>query len=373
MEKLMNTKKAVSHVSAILALLGVLCPEALAGDWPQFLGPTRNSVSAEKGLIKTWSKKGPPVVWMKDIGTGFSGPVVAGKRLILFHRLDNKEVVECFHAIDGKRQWKFAYPTSYQDDFDKGDGPRSTPVIAGKYLYTLGAEGLLHCLELKSGEKVWGKSITAAYKVPKNFFGVGTTPLVEGKLLLVNVGGKGAGIVAFAMDTGKEVWKATDDGASYSSPVAATIGGVRHVIFLTRQGIVSLDPLNGEVRFKMRWRARSNTSVNAATPVVVNDLVFISASYGTGAILLRVKKKGMDEVWKSDEVLSNHYDTSVQHSGFLYGCDGRQEEGARLRCVELKTGKVRWTKKGFGCGSMILADGHLRDDRKLLCLNLKAK
>jgi outer membrane protein assembly factor BamB len=344
--------------------------------------------------------------------------VVAGNRVIVFYRDGDREVVACFAADKGKPRWKFPYKTAYEDDFGKGDGPRSSPVVAGNHVYTLGAEGTLHCLKLDSGDKVWSRSINKDYGVRKSFFGVGTTPLVEGKLLLVNVGGKEAGIVAFATDSGKEVWKATGDGASYSSPVAATIDGVRHVIFFTREGIVSLDPRKGAVRFRKRWRARYAASVNAATPVLAGDLLFISASYETGAIVLRVKKDAAEEVWSSDKALSNHYETSIHHKGLVYGFDGRQESGSRFRCVELKTGKVRWTKEGFGCGSMILAEGkliivteggelvlveatpeayrekaraavltgpcrapmavangrlYLRDDMKLICLDLKRK
>jgi outer membrane protein assembly factor BamB len=183
--------------------------------------------------------------------------------------------------------------------------------------------------------------------------------LLEGNRLLVNVGARGAGIVAFDKDTGQEVWKATDHAASYSSPVAATIDGTRHVFFFTREGLVSLDPDNGRVRFSLRWRARMAASVNAATPLVVGGQVFLSASYNTGAVLLRVRPDGADEVWKSDEVLSNHFNTSIYRDGFLYGIDGRQEAGGRLRCVELQTGKVRWTQEGFGCASLLLAEGNL--------------
>ena len=153
--------------------------------------------------------------------------------------------------------------------------------------------------------------------------------------------------------------RATDHEASYSSPVAATIDGVRHAFFFTRQGLVSLDPENGNVRFSKPWRSRSHASVNAATPVLVGDLLFLSASYNTGAVLLRLRRDGADEIWKNDESLSNHYTTSIHRNGYLYGFDGRQEEGARLRCVELRTGRVVWTKDDFGCGSMVLAGSNL--------------
>jgi outer membrane protein assembly factor BamB len=345
---------------ALAVVLGLEVPVwTAAGDWPQFLGPGRDGVAAETGLASAWPKKGPPVVWEKKVGAGFSGPVAAGGNLIVFHRLGNNEVVECLDAATGAGRWQFSYATGYQDDFGFDEGPRSTPLIAGPHVYTLGAEGRLHCLDMRTGQKVWERSLNTDYRVRKGYFGVGTSPLLEGELLLVNVGGKGAGIVALDRHSGREVWKATDHEASYSSPVAATIAGVRHLLFFTREGLVSLDPKSGAVRFSKRWRSRLQASVNAATPLVLDGHVFLSASYNTGAGLFRVRADGVDEVWTSDDVLSSHYTTSVRNGDFLFGFDGRQEYSARLRCVEWKTGKVRWTVDRYGCGSMILADGKL--------------
>jgi len=332
----------------------------LAGaDWPQFLGPTRNGISTETGLLQTWSQKGPPVLWEREVGEGFSGPVVAGERLILFHRLDGDEVVECLDPATGKPRWKFGYACAYRDPLRKGNGPRSTPLIAGAQVWTVGASGILTCLELPTGKKVWQRNLAEDYQLRPNYFGVGTSPLVEGDLLVLNVGARDAGIVAFNKDTGKEIWKATDHDASYASAVAATIAGERHLIFFTREGLVSLDPANGAVRFSKRWRAKINESVNAASPVVVDDQIFLTACYSTGAVLLRVTKDGPKEEWRNDESLSCHYPTPVYREGSLYGFDGRQEEGARLRCIDWKTGKVHWSKDGFGCGSLIVAEGNL--------------
>jgi outer membrane protein assembly factor BamB len=330
-----------------------------AADWPQFLGPARNATSAETGLRTSWSAKGPPLLWQKDAGQGFSGPVVVGERLILFHRHGEREIVECLKTANGEGTWKFSYPCAYEDDFGKGDGPRSTPLVADGRVFTLGVEGMLHCLDLKTGEKIWSRPLAKEYHIPRNFFGIGTSPILVDDLLLVNVGGKGAGVVAFDKRTGREAWKATADGASYSSPVLATLHGQRVAVFFTRQGVVLLDPRDGSVRYQKRWRARFDASVNAAAPVVVGDLVFFSASYGTGALLLRLGKDTPEQVWNGDDVLSCHYNTPVIYQDHLYGIDGRQEAGARLRCVELKTGKVRWTREGFGCASMILAQGRL--------------
>jgi outer membrane protein assembly factor BamB len=339
--------------------LAVVAAVAVGADWPQFLGPARNGTSPETGLLSTWPSKGPPVVWERDVGEGYSAPVVAAGRLILFHRVGDEEVVECLEAATGKLVWRHADATRYEDPLGKGDGPRSTPAVADGRVWTLGPGGRLLCLRLDDGKKLWERALLQDYEVPPSFFGVGTSPLVEGSHVLVNVGSPAAGIVAFDKDTGKEAWHATGQGASYASPVAATIDGVRHVLFFTREGLVSLDPASGAVRFTKRWRSRIDASVNAATPVVFDGHTFLSACYGTGAVLLKVRRDGVDEVWKNDESLSCHFSTPVYLDGHLYGFDGRQEEGARLRCVEARTGKVCWTQEGYGCGSAILADGRL--------------
>lgn len=348
------------HANRLIHGLGVIfCLAGSAADWPQFLGPERNGTSTERGLRQSWDDKGPPLLWQKEIGAGYSAPVVAGERLLLFHRIGNEEIVDCLDAATGKLRWKHREATNYRDPLGKGDGPRSTPLIAGAHVYTLSPGGRLLCLKLADGEKVWQRELLKDYVVPRSYFGVGTSPILEGGRVLVNVGARGAGIVAFDKDSGKEVWKATADGASYSSPVAATMDGVRHVLFFTRQGIVSLDPANGKVRFSKRWRSRMDASVNAATPVVIGDRAFFTACYDTGAILVRAKKDGMETLWSSGRSLSCHFGTPVYHDGYLYGFDGRQESGTEFRCIDVKSGKVHWSQEGFGCGSMILAEGNL--------------
>jgi len=174
------------------------------------------------------------------------------------------------------------------------------------------------------------------------------------------VGGRhGAGIVAFDCATGAKRWRATDDEVSYASPVAATIHGRRIVLSLTREALVALTPADGHVIFRHPWRPRPDASVSAATPLVVGDLIFISACYGAGASLLRFKDSGPEVIWSGDESLSNHYATSVQHRGFLYGWHGRQEQGCELRCVDLQSGKVRWKEPGLKAGSVTLAGEEL--------------
>jgi len=211
------------------------------------------------------------------------------------------------------------------------------------------------CVNFTSGAKVWSIDTQKEFSAGKGFFGAGCSPLIEGRAVLMNIGGKGAGMVAFEAGNGKVLWKAGNDEASYSSPVAATINGKRYVVFLTRKFLTALDPSTGKTYFDFPWQPAIHASVSAATPLVIGDLVFISASYGAGAAVLKFKESGPEKLWSGDDILSNHYATSVHHDGFLFGFDGRQEQGCNLRCVELKTGKVRWSLDRFGAGTVTLA------------------
>jgi outer membrane protein assembly factor BamB len=341
--------------SAVIAIAA----GAGAQDWPQVLGPARTGVYTGPALSETWPADGPRAVWRKMVGQGFSGPVVVQGRLILFHRLGNQEIVDAIDARTGTAQWRYAYPTAYRDDFGFDEGPRAVPVVAAGVIYTFGAEGQLHAIDLAKGTRIWSVDTMQRFEVPKGFFGSAGSPLVEDGRVLANVGGPKAGIVAFDAKTGKVLWTATDAGASYSSPISATINGRRYAIFLTRAGLVGLDQATGQVQFQRPWRARIASSVNAATPVAVGDLIFLSAQYGPGAGVLRLDGSTLTPLWTSDDALSNHYATSVHRDGILYGFHGRQEFGQSLRAVELRTGKVRWSEERFGAGTVTLAGDRL--------------
>jgi outer membrane protein assembly factor BamB len=342
---------------AAAALAGAA--HAAPAEWPQILGPERNGVYRGPALAETWPSDGPKVLWRKSIGQGFSGPVVAAGRLFLFHRVKNEEVLEALDPQTGTATWRYAYPTFYRDDFGFDEGPRSVPVVVNGVVYTFGAEGQLHAVDAASGTRLWAEDTMRRFRVAKGFFGAAGSPLVEGGRVLANIGGPEAGIVAFEARTGKVLWTATSDEASYSSGVAATIGGRRSAIFLTRAGLVGLDPATGRIQFQRRWRARMAASVNVATPLVIGDLLFISAEYGPGAAVLRLEGASLVELWASDDVLSNHYATSVHHDGHLYGFHGRQEFNPSFRAVELRTGNVRWSQDRFRAGSVTLADNRL--------------
>jgi outer membrane protein assembly factor BamB len=347
------------NIRTLLLLLALAVTPLVAADWPQFLGPARNGVYPGPALNEKWPASGPRVVWRKQVGQGLSGPVVAQNRLILFHRLDDREVVESFDADTGTAQWRHAYPTTYRDDFGFDEGPRAVPVVADGVVYTFGAEGRLHAVDLMTGKPLWNVDTMRQFGVTKGFFGAAGSPLIEAGKVIANIGGKNAGVVAFDAKTGKVLWTATSDAASYSSGVAATILGRRYALFLTREGLLALDPANGEVRFQRPWRARQAASVNAATPIVVGNAIFISAEYGPGAGVFQFDGTKLVDLWLSNEILSNHYATSVHHDGRLFGFHGRQEFGPVFRAVEMQSGKVLWSTGRFGAGSVTLAGNRL--------------
>ncbi len=380
----------------------------IAADWPEFMGPTRDQVSTETGLLDALPAGGPRQVFEKQVGTGYSAPSVRGGEMVVHHRVGNEEVVEACDATSGATIWKHAYTTAYRDPFGFNNGPRCTPLLTADRCYTLGAEGVLLCLDFKTGKVAWRRDTGKDFDVPEAFFGVGSSPVLEDGLLFVQVGGQpDAAVVAFDAATGKTVWKnggektwtgqpmlgwpgerlvawspadpAFQKQASYCTPVLATIHGRRHLLTVTRQGLISLDPKTGAHNFSRWFRVRQDESVNAMTPVVDGDLIFIStAYYRGGSALLRVKPDGksFDEVWAGRQ-LEIHWTRPVLTGGYLYSFSGRNEPDASFRCVEFATGKVMWERneawpngghgrvaKGgepncFGRGSAILAEGKL--------------
>jgi outer membrane protein assembly factor BamB len=337
-------------------------------DWNDFLGPERNGKSQEKIDIAPWRNTGPPVIWHKKIGTSYGAPTIADGRLFIFARHGDMARLTCMESDTGTELWRFEYPTDYEDMYGYNNGPRSCPVVDGERVYIFGAQGKFHCLNVSDGTLLWKVDTAARFNVIQNFFGTASTPIVEGDLLIAQIGGSppgtpkdmwasngkppsnGTGIVAFNKKTGKVVYKISDELASYASPIMATIDGRRWGFMFARGGLVGFEPTTGEIDFHYPWRCPKIESVNASCPVVAGDLVFISESYEIGSSVLQVYPGGYKVVWKDsrfrrDKSMRLHWNTAVHHEGYLYGCSGRSSNGAELRCVELKTGKVVWAQR----------------------------
>ena len=327
----------------------------VAGDWPQILGPRRTAIASADERIRTnWRSGGPPLLWQRQVGDGFAGVAVAADRVVLFHRVDGREIVEAMDAASGNRLWDYGYATDYRCSYASDSGPRCVPLIHDGRVYLHGAAGRLSCVALDTGKLRWQRETKQDFRFPEGYFGQGSSPLIEDQALLVNVGGRGgSGIVAFHVDTGDTLWRATDERASYSSPVSTTVDDVKHVLFITRFNVLSMDPRTGAIRFQFPFGKRGPT-VNAANPVVIGRQVFLTSAYGVGAALLRIEADRAAMVWRKPEVMSSQYCTGVVHDGVLYGFDGRDDTGPRrLSAIDPIRGRIYWSKDDFGYGSVI--------------------
>ena len=349
-------------------------------DWPRFLGPTGDSKSPETGILTEWGECGPPLVWHRELGTSYGIGSVAGGRFYQFDRHGDQARLSCLDARSGEFLWKFEYPTDYDDLVGYNNGPRCSPVIDDGRVYLFGAEGMLLCVDAADGRLVWKVDTAEQFGVVQNFFGVGSTPIVEGDVLIVVVGGSppagqrldrfsldlatgsGTGVVAFDKRSGKVKYAVTDELAGYAAPQAATIAGRRWCFVFARGGLVGFDPATAQVDFHYPWRARIRDSVNAATPVVVGNEVFISECYGPGSSLLRVRPGGYEIVWRDPpgryKAMQTHWNTPIYHNGYLYGSSGRHSGDAELRCIEWSTGRLMWSEPDLLRASLLYVDGH---------------
>jgi outer membrane protein assembly factor BamB len=362
-------------------------------DWPGFLGPTGDSISSERGIVAPWPREGPRIVWQQVAGVGYGMPSISHGRLFQFDRHRDKARLSCLKSETGEFLWKFEYPSNYQDRFGYDNGPRCCPVIDGDRVYIFGVEGMLHCVRASDGKLIWKVDTPREFGVEQNFFGVGSTPVVSGDLLLVQVGGSrkgpdgqptpedpgnGTGVVAFDKLTGKVRYKITDELASYASPVLATIDGRSWAFVFARGGLIGFEPASGKVDFHFKWRSPEYFSVNASNPVVSGDRVLVSETYGPGSALLRVRPGGYQVLWTDakkgrEKSLQCHWNTPIYHNGYVYGSSGRHSQEAELRCVELETGKVMWRERDLERTSLLMVDGHflcLSEDGLLLLLRV---
>jgi outer membrane protein assembly factor BamB len=325
--------------------------------WPNLFGPTHDMRSTETDLKLSWGPEGPKRIWRLVVGEGYASPSIRGNDLVLFHRLGNREVVDLLDADTAKHRWRHEYSTAYVDRYGYSGGPRCTPIITADRIISYGAEGSLRCLNRADGKLIWSRELSADHKVEQGFFGVGATPLLVGDQLVINVGGTvpESGVVSVNLADGKTRWQVSADGASYATPRFAEIHGQSHVFVFTQAGLVSVDPRVGKARWSVPFRSRIFESVNATSPVVVGDLVIVSATYNTGSLCLKIAPDGSStEVWRTRRDLESHFSNILERDGFLYAFSGRHEPDCEIRCVEASTGKVRWRMASeYGRGSWL--------------------
>jgi outer membrane protein assembly factor BamB len=331
-----------------LLLLAALALPAAAADWPQFLGPNRDGTTTES--VAAWKGDLKPL-WKMPVGEAHSSPVVVGGVVYAFYQPKGKnaDALAAFDAKTGEMKWEKSYErTEFKPLF--GNGPRSTPVVSGDAVYTLGGTGILARWDAKTGEIAWKVDTLKEFNAKNLFFGISTSPLViDGDKVIVMVGGKGAGVVAVEAKTGKTAWKATDEPASYSSPIVAN----KQLVLLTGAGLLGLSP-KGEKLWAVPFEGKvGNLIESSATPLVVGDVVIGSTVTGGSIAVKTVEKEGTfstEEVWKNPK-LTCYFSTPVVVGDYLYMINGAASitnPSITLRCVELKTGKVAWEKPNIG-------------------------
>ena len=336
----------------LLALLS-LCPLSALGadymDWTQYRGPNRDGVSSEAGWLCEWPPEGPRQLWKTSIGTGFASMAVVGGRVYAFGHDEQAglDSVFCLDAETGQEIWKHAYPCEIRDKQHEG-GPCGTPAVAGKKVLTISKMADFHCLDAETGKVVWYKDLKKELgaKVPSwSFSG---SPLILNQLVIIDVGR----IAAFDIVTGDLVWKTKDYGAAYSSPVAFDLGNRKGLAVFPEIGLVVLDAKDGKEIARHAWE--TSFGVNAATPIVLGNKIFLSSGYNRGCTLLELGSGRSPNVLWENTNMRNHFNTSVYHEGHFYGFDDN-----KLACLDETTGGVKWTRDGMGKGSLTLADGKL--------------
>jgi outer membrane protein assembly factor BamB len=338
--------------SALIAF-GLAGGALRADDWPQWMGPQRDNVWREKGILEKFPEGGPKVVWRVKVANGYSGPAVADGLVYLTDfvpdsdvQKDNftrakyagKERVLCLDAKTGDLKWKHEYPCVYNVSYP--NGPRCTPNVSGGKVYTLGAEGNLFCFDAKTGKEHWSIDFKEQYKVPSPLWGFAAHPLIEGDTIICLVGGKNSLAVAFNKDTGKEVWKALDaKEPGYSPPVLIEAAGVKQLIVWHPESINSLNPKTGELYWSIKQETKNGTSIMA--PRKLGDLMFIGAWMGKGQVFqLDSEKPGAKTLWKGnrDTAVYPVNGTPFLEDGVIYGVCSEGE----LRCVDMKDGERKW-------------------------------
>ena len=342
----------------IVAIMAVCM--ARADDWPQWLGPQRDSIWRETGLMEKFPEGGLPARWRAPLGGGYAGPAVAGGRVFVTDRvlpekasnpsdpfkreqIPGQERVRCFDEADGKPLWTHAYDCTYTISYPAG--PRATPLVAGGKVYTLGAEGHLCCLDAASGKEIWARELQKDYGIKTPMWGFAGNPLLDGQRLICLVGGAGSTVVAFDKDSGKEIWRALSaKEPGYCSPMIYEAGGRRQLIVWHPESLNALDPETGRLYWTEPFAVKAGMTI--ATPRMLGDLLFVSAFY-SGPLMMRLDAaqpaakllwRGTSDSERKTDKLHCVMSTPFLEDGHIYGvCSYGQ-----FRCLRADTGERLW-------------------------------
>jgi hypothetical protein len=331
----------------LIVLVLLVAAAARAEDWPNWRGPRHDGISTETGWRTNWPADGPKVLWRAEVGVGFSSFAVADGRAFTMGNAGGKDTVWCFDAETGEVLWSHSYPCPLMSKYYEG-GTHSTPTVHGGKVYTFSKTGQVLCLAAADGKVLWARDLreNLGLKVPT--WGFASSVRIVDDLAVVNAGSAG---VAMNKDDGRIVWKSGETPSGYATPVVFDAGGKQGLLIFAEKSLTAVEAKTGNPLWSHRWQTRHD--VNAADPIVINGRVFISSGYNRGCALLGVGRGGAKTVWENRN-MRNHFNSCVLLDGYLYGFDESQ-----LRCLDAETGKVAWTERGYGKGSLMAADGKL--------------
>jgi outer membrane protein assembly factor BamB len=365
--------KAKCFFVIIIALIITFCPAITAQDWPQYLGPGRNSISPQKGLLRSWPEKGPEVLWWVNIGLGYGGPVVKAGRIYLLDRNDGVcDIMRCFNLQTGEELWRFSYDAPGTLPFP---GSRSVPIVDDQYVYSCGTNGDLYCIDIRTHQPVWNKNVWTDFggeKLPT--WGISQCPVIYGDLLVVASQAPQAGVVAYNRLTGGLVWKSPNLGTiSYSSPKVVKIYGEDQIVMITSSipgrgdnktvmgDAVGIDPRTGEILWKY-----SNWDCGAQAPCAVDagdNRLLITGELRATMIKVNRKTDGSfetSEIFTTEE-FGDETKTPLLLNGYFYAMHRTVSKREGLVCMNMN-GEIMWKTKrspNFDFGSMVFADGLL--------------
>lgn len=334
------------------------------GEWPQFLGPQRNGLSSETGLLDRFPEDGPKEVWRVPGGVGMSGLAISRGRVLTLVQREGEQWLIALDAKTGKAIWQTSLAQEYRNAM--GNGPRGTPAISGDHVFVFTGEGILSAHNFQDGKQLWSHNVLKELSGKEAEYGMACSPLVVGDQVIVTAGAAKGTLVAFDTKSGKQAWTAGKDPAGYSSPALLNVGGRQQVVAFTGNSALAVDPAKGT----LLWRYPFNTNFhcNITTPLEIQGNVFLSSGEDHGSVLLSLKSQAdkfeISEVWSSfgtKSVLRNEWQTSMLLDGFLYGMDNVGGAGpiTHLTCIDAATGERKWQQARFGKGNLIAADGKL--------------
>ncbi len=340
---------APTGISPAPAALSAALPEVPAGDgWPVFRGPNRDGISPETGINKNWAAKAPKLLWKKPMSDdGYAGPVCSMGMVFIVDHQGSNDIVRAWRLSDGGEVWNFSYPDASGSNYGFA---RATPAVANGMIYVVSRLGKVICLDAKTGKPVWQRDMVAEMGGQRQNWDYAGSPIVDGDRVVVTPGSNDGAIYVLNAKTGATLLKGGSGLPGYSTPVVATIGGVKQYVAFLGKELCGIDHASGRKLWSFPWS--TSYDVNAASPLVIGNSVFISSGYGKGCAMVDVSGGSASARWQN-RAIQAHFSSPIFHNGFIYGTG----DPGVLVCLDPATGAVKWAQQGFEKGGIVGVDG----------------